>query len=201
MTAAEVFDFDKTLTYADTTLPLFCHDQPVFRRKRIRWCYYALAVLVKLRLLGVDTLKTYLLNGFFKSYSAVRWQAHCESFAKSIRTNKLYMQINWKEGQPWVVSASFEEVLRPLFPPNVQIIGSKAQRDSQGWHISSHAYSKNKAKLLRQAGVDNIFRVYTDSLADRYMMAMADEIVWVEGDKQTYYSRADWEFRFGPLPR
>ncbi len=200
MTAAEVFDFDKTLTYGDTTLPLFCHGQSALRRKRIKWRYYVLAVLVKLRLLEVESLKKSMLNAFYKDYGAARWQAHCEGFAKSIRTNQLYAQTNWNESQKWVVSASFEEVLRPLFPQQVQLIGSKAEPGTKGWHIVRHAYGKNKAQLLREAGIQNIFRLYTDSMADRYMMGMADEIVWVQGDKQTHYTRADWERRFGPLP-
>ena len=197
----EVFDFDKTLTYRDTTLSLFCFRQGPLRRLGICLCYYALAVLVKLKLLQVAALKECLLNVFYQSYDEPRWQQHCAAFVPSIHTNQLYAQPDWLTGQKWVVSASMEAVLRPLFPSNVQITGSLVCKTGGRWQLQQHPYGPQKAKLLQAAGVLEAQRVYTDSESDRYLMAMANEIVWVQGDQQTHYTRATWEAARGKLPQ
>ena len=197
----EVFDFDKTLTYRDTTLPLFCFQQGPLRRLGICLCYYALAVLVKLNLLQVAALKECLLNVFYPSYDEPRWQQHCAAFAPSIHTNRLYAQTDWSTGQKWVVSASMEAVLRPLFPSNVQITGSIVRKTGGRWQLQQHPYGPQKATLLQAAGLLEAQRVYTDSRSDQYLMAMADEIVWVQGDQQTPYTRAAWESARGKLPQ
>lgn len=197
----EVFDFDKTLTYADTTLALFSHNQTLGKRVAIFFTYYALALLVKAKLLKVANLKALLLNLFFASWEESDFEGHCEAFSSSIRTNELYAQSNWREGHKYIVSASFEAVLRPLFPEQVTIIGSKIQKIKGRWQVTVHAFGSRKAALLQKKGITQVWRVYTDSHSDRFMMAMAKEIVWVEGDKTTNFSRTGWESKYGTLPK
>lgn len=197
----ELFDFDKTLTYRDTTLPLFCYQQTRWRRGVMVVVYYGLAVLVKGGLLKTAELKRLMLQLFYGRWEQLRWEAHCATFAHSIRTNQLYAQTLWEEDQKWVVSASFEAVLRPLFPKQVKLIGSKITKVAGQWQWQQHAFGREKAVLLQKAGVDRADRVYTDSHSDRFMMALATEIVWVAGDKTTCYTRADWERKHGSLPK
>jgi phosphoserine phosphatase len=197
----EVFDFDKTLTYRDTTLPLFCHQQTTARRVAIYLAYYGLAVLVKGKLIHEADLKMLLLRVFFAAWEAESWERHCAAFAGSIATNGLYAQTDWETGDKWVVSASFEAVVRPLFPAKVTVIGSKVYKIKGRWQWGQHAFGKSKAILLKNAGVNQVMRVYTDSKSDRYMMAMAAAIVWVRGDKTSHFTRQEWELKHGALPK
>lgn len=202
MTPVIVYDFDKTLTYRDTTLPLFCHGKTPAKKLLTAMSYYFMAVLVKLRLVEVAWLKESMLNLFFRNHNQATWEQHCSDFALSVRTNQLFKSTYWQDGtQCWVVSASFEEVLRPLFPATISIIGSRAAKKEGRWQLVQHAFAQDKARLLRERGIQSIARVYTDSMSDKYMMAMAHEIVWVAGDHCELYNRSEWEKTRGALPQ
>lgn len=183
-----VFDFDKTLTYRDTTLPFLAFGLTPVKSIQCHLRYYFLALLVKCKCYEVLSLKKSMINWRFKGYNTLAWKLHCKDFSATIRTNALYGQTNWKEANLVVASASFKEVLVHLFPSSVLVIGSEVAIGKQ-INITKHSMGEQKASLLRDAGIESFDRFYTDSLADLPLMRMASEVVWINGDQQTVLTR------------
>ena len=184
-----VFDFDKTLTYRDTTLPFLAFGLSPIKSIHCRLRYYFLALLVKCKCYSVLSLKQTMINWRFRKYDIQAWKLHCKDFSVTIKTNSLYRQTNWKEPDLVVASASFKEVLVHLFPSNVLVIGSEVGLGNQ-INITKHAMGEQKAILLRNEGIESFDRLYTDSLADLPLMKMAREVVWVKWDHQKLLNRA-----------
>lgn len=178
-----VFDFDKTLTYRDTTLPFLAFGLSPIKSIHCHLRYYILALLVKCQCYSVLSLKQCMINWRFRNNDIQAWELHCKDFSATIKTNALYRQTNWKADNLVVASASFKEVLIHLFPSNVLVIGSEVAIGKQ-INITKHAMGKQKASLLMDAGIESFDRLYTDSLADLPLMKMASEVVWVKGDHQ-----------------
>lgn len=178
-----VFDFDKTLTYRDTTLPFLAFGLTPVKSIQCHLRYYFLALLVKCKCYSVLSLKQTMINWRFRKYDIQAWKLHCKEFSSTINTNALYRQTNWEEPHLVVASASFKEVLVHLFPSFVLVVGSEVAIGKQ-INITKHSMGEQKASLLRDAGIESFDRLYTDSLADLPLMKMASEVVWVKGDHQ-----------------
>lgn len=183
-----VFDFDKTLTYRDTTLPFLAFGLSPVKSIQCHLRYYALALLVKCKYYSVLSLKQTMINWRFRKYDIQAWKLHCKEFSSTIKTNALYRQTNWEEPHLVVASASFKEVLVHLFPSSVLVIGSEM---AIGTHINitKHAMGEQKAILLRDERIESFDRLYTDSMADLPLMKMAREVVWVKRDHQKLLTR------------
>ncbi len=182
-----VFDFDKTLTYRDTTLPFLAFGLSPIKSIHCHLRYYALALLVKCQCYSVLSLKQTMINWRFRSYDIQAWRLHCKDFSATIKTNALYRQTNWDDPHLVVASASFKEVLVHLFPSSVLVIGSEVKIEKK-ISITKHAMGGQKAEHLRAEGIESFDRLYTDSLADLPLMKMAREVVWVQGDQQKLLS-------------
>ena len=182
-----VFDFDKTLTYRDTTLPFLAFGLSPMQSMFCYISYYSLALLVKLKILDVLSLKTLMVKWRFRRYDDHGWKLHCKEFSAVIKTNSIYNQTNWNQSNLVVASASFKEVLLHLFPSSVLVIGSEVKIEKK-ISITKHAMGVQKAEHLRAEGIESFDRLYTDSLADLPLMKMAREVVWVQGDQQKLLS-------------
>ena len=182
-----VFDFDKTLTYRDTTLPFLAFGLSPMKSIFCYISYYSLALLVKLKILDVLSLKTLMVKWRFRRYDDHGWKLHCKEFSAVIKTNSIYNQTNWNQSNLVVASASFKEVLLHLFPSSVLVIGSEVKIEKK-ISITKHAMGVQKAEHLRAEGIESFDRLYTDSLADLPLMKMAREVVWVQGDQQELLS-------------
>lgn len=182
-----VFDFDKTLTYRDTTLPFLAFGLSPLKSIHCRLRYYYLALLVKCKCYSVLSLKQTMINWRFRKYDIQAWKLHCKDFSVTIKTNSLYRQTNWDDPHLVVASASFKEVLVHLFPSSVLVIGSEVKIEKK-ISITKHAMGGQKAEHLRAEGIESFDRLYTDSLADLPLMKMAREVVWVQGDQQKLLS-------------
>jgi hypothetical protein len=183
-----VFDFDKTLTHRDTTLPFLAFGLSPMPSLFCHFLYYGLALLVKLKILEVLSLKQLMVNWRFKGFDEYAWKWHCKEFSAVINTNNIYSQTNWDQPNLVVASASFKEVLLHLFPSSVLVIGSEVNIEKQIL-ITKHAMGEQKAELLRAEGIEIFDRLYTDSLADLPLMKMAREVIWVKGDQQELLSQ------------
>jgi hypothetical protein len=183
-----VFDFDKTLTYRDTTLSFFLFGLTPVGSMYCFTMFCVLVVMVKLKFIDVHRLKQAMINWRFKGSSLQAWENHCKDFATCIKTNALFRQVNWAEPSLVVASASFKEVLLHLFPSSVIVIGSEVSC-LQGIRIIKHAMGEEKAMLIRAAGIESFDRLYTDSISDLPLMKMAAEVIWVNGDQQTFLAR------------
>ena len=180
-----VFDFDKTLTIKDTTLDFFCFGLSKGNTILCTVLYYVLASSVKLGFLSVLSLKIILLRLRFKNVGLDEWSMHCQSFAKTIKTNKLYTQVNWRELDLLIISASFKEVLQHLFPYSVKVFATTVKCENGKWQIEDHLYRSRKREVLIENGIQEIDEFYTDSWHDRSVIEMAKKIYWVKGNQVT----------------
>jgi phosphoserine phosphatase len=180
-----VFDFDKTLTYEDTTLSFFCHGLNTIPRVFISSQYYVLAFLVKMHFIEVLTLKSILLKWRFKNIEKNQWEKHCKDFAATIKTNLLYAQTDWTAIKLLIISAGFKDVLQHLFPHSVDVFASTVKCENGKWLIEDHLYRSRKREVLIENGIQEIDEFYTDSWHDRSVMEMAKKIYWVKGDQVT----------------
>lgn len=177
-----VFDFDKTLTYYDTTLGLFTY-RLNWPKKIVCFIYYFIASLfVRVKFWSVLELKNKLMAWRFSGYSKLDWLAHVKSYAATIRTNKLYSTVDWKQNDFIVISASFREVVEVLFPDNIVVLGSEISFDQNLPNVSFHCFNHFKLDALKKLGYNKIDYLYTDSKNDLPLAAVAKEVRWVKGD-------------------
>ena len=181
----KVFDFDKTLTIKDTTLDFFCFGLGKGNIVLLTLFYYAMAIFVKLGFLSVLSLKNILLRLRFNNVNPDEWNRHCQSFAKTIKTNKLYGEVNWLEPDLLIISASFMEVLQHLFPHSVEVFATTVKCENGKWQIEDHLYRSRKREVLIENGIQEIDEFYTDSWHDRSVMGIAKKIYWVKGNQVT----------------
>ncbi len=180
-----VFDFDKTLTRRDTTLPLLVYGcGPVVRCIRCVH-YYLLAVAVKLGLMDHGNLKDKLFGRYFNGWTPERWQEHSSNFAETIEFSKLYYSIDWNDStrEIWVISASPASVIQCCFPETVKVLGSEMAFNSQGLEkLSVHMHGEAKQAALKRKGVNRIDCFFSDHYFDSSLAAMAREIYFVKRD-------------------
>ena len=181
-----VFDFDKTLTYRDTTLPFFafCAQQrglPLILARKILW--YFLAVFVKIGLVSNIQHKNFGVQLFLKDAARSQVQGWGRNFAKQIRTNRIYREIFPQYPNAIISSASLEDYLKPMFP-NHRVVASKLEYSDDDlvvrWGINN--YGDRKKIRLEQLGISQLDVVFTDSYSDRCLMKMASTTFLVSGD-------------------
>jgi len=177
-----IIDFDKTLTYQDTTLGLFLY-RLTWSKKIICIAYYLLAsILVKVKFWTVLELKSKLMAWRFSGYEKLDWLTHANSYAATIQTNKLYKTLDWEKTDFIVVSASFKEVIEVLFPTNIKILASEISFEGNVPLIGFHCFQHQKVAALANHGITKIDYLYTDSKSDLPLAKIAKEVRWVRGD-------------------
>lgn len=189
-----VFDFDKTLTRRDTTLPFLVFGCGPMSRLIRTLHYYLLAIAVKLRLIDHGDLKDRLFSAHFGGWTPDQWQDHAGRFAAGIEFSGLYRTIDWNcpNREMWIVSASPADVLRHCFPATVKVLGSEMAFGPRGLeNLSVHMHGEAKQQALRQEGLDRFDRFYSDHWFDAPLAAMAKEIFLVKGDQVTPCNNMD----------
>ena len=183
-----VFDFDKTLTNYDTTLPFFlfcCKSNP------IRYLYipffFGVKFLSKAKLITVKKEKEIGLK-LFCPKPIEEFKNYCYKFSATIRLNELYhkefMRVYNLSMKIVIASASFQYYLECLFP-NTIIIGTLVKTDNKGEiiGISQHPFKKEKATLLQSKGLSEIKCFFTDSKNDLPITRLSEQTIWVKHGK------------------
>lgn len=181
-----VFDFDKTLSRKDTTLPLILYGSTGPERIKRTLFYVLLALAQKAGLIPIRKLKDVLLKAYFRGYSQERWINHCNGFASGISFSALYHQMDWSDTgiDFYVVSASPVDYLRSCFPERVKVLGSEVRYGEEGVSgLQTHLSGDEKKKALLALGLSRFERFYSDHHSDAPLAEMADEIYLVRGDE------------------
>jgi phosphoserine phosphatase len=183
-----VFDFDKTLTYKDTLLGFFviAGRERAFFLPKLMFYLFSM-VQAKTGLISNTKLKERGVALFLKNLSVEKIQKYAKAYSRHIVFNKLYHSLQYAPNTHYIiVSASFEEYLRPLFPDFVEVIGSRlAYENDSVSGLEFNCYQKEKIKALSEKGIDSIDLLYTDSFSDYALAKIAKKIVIVEKDKVT----------------
>jgi len=189
-----VYDFDKTLTYKDTLLGYFLYSgkrNVLYPFKSI--IYFFSMILAKLKFMTNTDLKRVGVNLFLSNLEEDVFYKKSKNYHRSIEFNNLFKNLTYsKESEYFIVSASFEEYLKPIFPSFVNIVASKiAVSKNRAVGVEFNCYKENKIEALKKLGVDSIDILYTDSYSDLEMAKISKEIIIVKGDTLIICSNID----------
>jgi len=179
------YDFDKTLTYNDTLLGFFCESAPknLFYLPKLM-VYFIGMVSSKFGFISNTDLKKMGVFLFLKGKTKEAVEEAALRYRKKIKFNKLYHDLTFEEEKEHIViSASFEEYLKVLFPSHVKVVASKlAYKDGKVYGLERNCYADAKKEILRKEGVERLALFYTDSYSDLSIAKMAEKTVVVKGD-------------------
>jgi len=181
-----VFDFDKTLTYKDTLIGYYIfvsNKNFLFIFKMLIYLFYM--VLAKLKFVSNDKLKMKGVNLFLKGQNIIKIKQKSIEYSEKIILNKLYFNYDFNNlnERILIVSASFQDYIYPLFPKNVEIIGSKLNiKDNKVIHLDLNCYSERKVETLKNKGIVEIDVLYTDSISDLPLANISSSSNVVLGD-------------------
>jgi hypothetical protein len=182
-----VFDFDKTLTASDTLLGFFCFNEKKTPLFVLKFCIYFLCMVsAKFNIIHNINLKRIGVYLFLRYANSSHLNEKLQNFSKSnyVKYSKLYKNLTFDtDTSYYVVSASFEEYMRPMFPVFVQIIGSKlTQNEKNRTVLEYNCFRENKRTALLKYGINHIDVFYTDSYDDLPLAKISKSIVIVDGD-------------------
>ena len=182
-----VFDFDKTLTKHDTLLNFFCFNEKKTPLFFLRFCVYVLCmILAKFNIIHNVSLKKMGVYLFLRHANSNHLNDKLQKFGKSdyVQYSKLYKDLIFNTNTNYyVVSASFEEYIKPMFPIFVQVIGSKLTKDRKNYTVlKCNCFGKNKLSALLKHGINHIDEFYTDSYDDLSVAKISKNITIVDGD-------------------
>lgn len=180
-----VYDFDKTLTNYDTTLPffLYCSKKKPFIIIKLPF-YFCIKVMSKFRFITVKREKEIGLKLFCsKKYSDFKNDAI--TFSKKIVLNDLYREDfqnnEFEKNKIIVASAAFKDIIDSLFLNTINF-GTTLKVDDKGYiiGIENHPFKREKLEILKGNGIDKIDVFYTDSKNDIYVSWISKEILWIK---------------------
>lgn len=182
------FDFDKTLTKKDTLFGFYkaAHGSGwLFELKRT--VLLGLAVAYKLKVLSNTALKQAGIWLFLRGKGKSELEEVANKYARTVEWNAVYRDhfLTLPAAQRVVVSASFEEYLRPLFPDN-EFFGSKLRyKNGRVDGLERNLYGKTKVEVLKDCGYQSFTAVYSDSKVDTPLFGLGEKAYLVQGDQVT----------------
>ncbi len=181
-----VYDFDKTLTREDTLLGFFRHSAKNESFYFIKLPLYLFCmVLAKIKFIDNTALKKIGVRLFLYGMSKEFLEQKARSYKDKIVFNDLYHDLEYKKDiQYFIISASFEEYIKPIFPDFVTVIGSKLdyERDIVKG-LSFNCYKDVKKEALRKLGIEKIALLFTDSYSDLALATISDKTIVVNREK------------------
>jgi len=186
MTKVIVFDFDKTLSYSDTLFGFFSSAST----KNITYPFKVLIylftmVLAKFKFLSNSDLKHFGIILFLKGMNQNQLNSAALAYSKKIKLNTLYNEFDFlSKDTIYIVSASFAVYLRPLFPSNVKVLGSKLLfKDERVIGLKENCFKAQKIEALLKEDIKIIDVTYTDSYSDFSLASISKKTIIVNGDK------------------
>ena len=181
-----VFDFDKTLTKKDTLFGffLFAANKNFYFYFKVIY-YYILMGLAKLHCIKNEKLKTKGIQLFLSPLTRERLDFKFKNYHKTIRYNSLYSNLDFNaDAKYFVLSASFQDYIRPIFPNFVNVFGSTIKyKNDSAKGILFNCYKEQKAQLLKKQNIQEIALLYTDSFSDFELAKMAKNIIIVNDNR------------------
>ena len=179
------FDFDKTLTYKDTLLGFFlaCARGPKLVKTAKLGVYVAGMVATKAGAMSNDGLKRLGISLFLKGLTRAQVAEAGARYAAGIRLNEIHTTCFAPAPGAVLISAGFEEYLRPLFPAN-PVVASRLRYDASDGvsGLAFNCYGAAKVGALRAAGYEGFDVFYSDSYSDKPVMDISKTVYLVKGD-------------------
>jgi len=181
-----VYDFDKTLTENDTLLDFF-----IFNEKRnlffiIKFMLYlSFMVMSKFKIISNHKLKDFGIQIFLKNLPKEELEYKFFNFKDGIKYNFLFNNTDFTSDNIYIVSASFVEYLKPIFPNNVKVLASNiAYKNNTPYKLNFNCYGLNKIKILQKEGIDKIDVFYTDSISDLPLVKISKKTILIKDAKE-----------------
>jgi len=175
-----VFDFDKTLTFKDTLIGFY----KITNKSNLS--YYIKRVLLimsaicyKLKIISNNRLKKIGLGLFLKGKDKSYIDEKAKMYAASIKLNEIYYKdyLKYPIKDRMIVSASFIEYLKPLFPNEKLLASSLLYSKSEiVIGLQDNMYADKKRVALFENGIKHIDLLYTDSYSDKALMEISDKV-------------------------
>ena len=183
-----VFDFDKTIYYNDST------------RDFVLWCFrHYPKTLLYLPLIGYATVRYYAFHigtktefkeKMYRFLKAIKGKEDVERFWKEKISGikPFYKEIH--KDDDVIISASPEFLLKPLEKKlNITVIASNVDINT-GKYDGLNCYHAEKVKRFRELYPDGkIDTFYSDSYSDEPLALLADKAYIVDGD-----TLIDWDY-------
>lgn len=182
-----VYDFDKTLTINDTLFGFFRHcSKKEFNYFLKLPIYIVTMILTKFGFLTNRELKEIGVRLFLKGLSKELIKNLAKSYKKKISFNEVYHKLFFdKNTNYFIISASFEDYLIPLFPEEVRVIGSKLKYVKMMVNsLEFNCYKESKREILNKLGIEKIDLFYTDSYSDLALANISEKIVIIDKNRQ-----------------
>ena len=177
-----VFDFDKTLTNRDTLFGFYrtvARGDPLFHLKRI--LLIAAGVLYKTSLIKNRTLKRIGIYLFLKGRTRDELEIAARRYCEQIELNDIYLNhYQETDGEKWVVSASPEIYLRHLFPGDHVAGTTFKYSGNKLTGLEINMFGQEKKKCLGEKGITRIHKLYTDSIADKSLMDISENVYIID---------------------
>jgi len=181
-----VYDFDKTLTYKDTLFGFFkfAAKKNIFYSFKLIVLYTSL-VFSKFGLLNNRQLKNIGIQLFLKNLDAAELKKKFSNFHKTITYNKVFNDMKFDENSTYyIVSASFQEYLSPIFSNPIHVVGSLIKyKNKKANCLEFNCFEEAKIQALNKLNVSKIDVLYTDSYSDLALAKIANKIIIVNGDE------------------
>lgn len=177
-----VFDFDKTLTDKDTLVGFYRESSSGFMFRLKYPVLLISAILFKTGIISNDTLKRIGVGLFLKGYKKSDLQKIASRYSSKIKLNNIYHNefLKYSPERVIIISASFEDYLKPLFP-DYKVIGSTLKYDGSTLvGLSVNMYAERKKYWLNEQNIDRVDIFYTDSFTDRPVMDISNDVYLVE---------------------
>lgn len=187
----KVYDFDKTLTYDDTTLMFlyFCCNFLKTNKSMKKILVLFFAVLHKFKFLSNTEFKALSFGLVFKGRSKQVISDISRAFSEEKNNifNNLGNKVIAGSGKSQYVITASPECYVQMFFKNLIVIGTVFHFDSDGIYagIKRNCFGSEKVIAIQERGISEINQFYTDSYSDRPMMEISDHIFLVKGDRIT----------------
>tara|TARA_B100001057_G_scaffold500726_1_gene617403 strand:- start:139 stop:711 length:573 start_codon:yes stop_codon:yes gene_type:complete len=183
----KVYDFDKTLTYKDTTMMFLFYCCNNFKKSYVKKLWIVIyAVLHKLRVLDNNLFKSLSYGVVFKEKKKKEIVNISKAFVADnshiFNTLGRQVMVN-KEDQGYIVTASPELYVKIYFSHMI-VVGTtfSFDRDETFNGLKMNCYGKNKVIALNKIGVSKVDEFFTDSFSDMPVMNISKSVFLVKGD-------------------
>jgi phosphoserine phosphatase len=178
-----VFDFDKTLTEKDTLVGFYREvSKSEFMFKLKLPLLWMAAIIYKTGFISNSTLKKIGIWLFLKGKNRIDIQKSALKYSSKIKLNKIQKNdfLKYPSENVIIISASFEDYLRPLFPDHEVVGSTLAYEKDIVIGLSSNMYGNNKRDWLLNQDIDRVAEFFTDSYADLPLMKLSDTVYLID---------------------
>jgi HAD superfamily phosphoserine phosphatase-like hydrolase len=187
------FDFDKTLTFRDTSLGFY----KICSKSNARFFlffpfYFLCSILYKFKIISNDQLKHVAVQIFLRGLSLEQFHNKCKQYSKKIEFNNILTQLDYYKEKGcaiYIITASFSSYISELFSGlPVHVIGSELVfKNNRVNGVKINCFGKKKVDELKKCGVHRLDVFYTDSYSDYPLIMLSKKSFLVKKHANNHF--------------